>query len=73
MNYGMERVWCMACKRGANQIAIGYDEGSVILKVGVSGVVWSKLSGGSSLHERQRLFDRMAEECPSCVSQLVFT
>ncbi len=33
LNYGMERVWCIAYRRGANQIAIGYDEGSILLKV----------------------------------------
>jgi coatomer subunit beta' len=34
LNYGMERVWSMACRRGSNHIAIGYDEGSILLKVG---------------------------------------
>ena len=33
LNYGMERVWSMACRRGSNHVAIGYDEGSILLKV----------------------------------------
>ena len=33
LNYGLERVWALAHLRGSNDIAIGYDEGSVIVKV----------------------------------------
>ncbi|KAI4501304.1 hypothetical protein M0802_003677 [Mischocyttarus mexicanus] len=34
LNYGFERVWTIACMRGSNNVAVGYDEGSVIVKVG---------------------------------------
>lgn len=34
LNYGLERVWSIAHLRGSNDIAIGYDEGSVMIKVG---------------------------------------
>ncbi|XP_051171968.1 coatomer subunit beta' [Leptopilina boulardi] len=34
LNYGFERVWTIACLRGSNNVAIGYDEGSVMVKVG---------------------------------------
>lgn len=30
---GFERVWCMAHRRGANDIAIGYDEGVIVVRV----------------------------------------
>lgn len=33
LNYGLERVWTMAHRRGSNNIAIGYDDGSIIIKV----------------------------------------
>lgn len=33
LNYGLERVWCMAHTRSSNNVAIGYDEGSIIVKV----------------------------------------
>ena len=33
LNYGLERVWFMAHQRGSNDIALGYDEGSVMVKV----------------------------------------
>lgn len=34
LNYGLERVWCIDALRGSNTVAIGYDEGSVIIKLG---------------------------------------
>ncbi len=29
----MERVWTMSCRRGSNHVSVGYDEGSILLKV----------------------------------------
>ncbi|XP_025082597.1 coatomer subunit beta'-like isoform X1 [Pomacea canaliculata] len=34
LNYGLERVWTIACQKGSNNVAIGYDEGSIIIKLG---------------------------------------
>ena len=34
LNYGMERAWCLAPTKDANKVAIGYDEGTVVLKLG---------------------------------------
>lgn len=34
LNYGLERVWTICCLRGSNNVAIGYDEGSILVKVG---------------------------------------
>ncbi|XP_065890389.1 coatomer subunit beta'-like [Dysidea avara] len=34
LNYGLERVWALSHLRGSNDVAIGYDEGSVIVKLG---------------------------------------
>lgn len=34
LNYGFERVWAIACLKGSNNVALGYDEGSIIVKVG---------------------------------------
>ena len=33
LNYGLERVWTVACQKGSNNVALGYDEGSIIIKV----------------------------------------
>ncbi|XP_072047312.1 LOW QUALITY PROTEIN: coatomer subunit beta'-like [Amphiura filiformis] len=34
LNYGLERVWTIANMKGSNSVALGYDEGSVIIKLG---------------------------------------
>lgn len=34
MSYGLERVWCISAMKGSNTVAIGYDEGSVAIKLG---------------------------------------
>lgn len=33
LNYGLERVWTIAAQKGSNNVALGYDEGSIIIKV----------------------------------------
>ena len=54
LNYGLERVWAICCLKGSNNVAIGYDEGSVLIKLGreepamsmdASGkIIWAKHS-----------------------------
>lgn len=55
LNYGLERVWTICSLRSSNNVAIGYDEGSILLKVGreepavsmdVNGgkIIWAKHS-----------------------------
>jgi len=34
LNYGLDRVWCISSLKGSNNIAIGYDDGSVVVKLG---------------------------------------
>jgi coatomer subunit beta' len=34
LNYGLERVWSIAYQRGSNDIALGFDEGSLVIKLG---------------------------------------
>ncbi|KAG8192455.1 hypothetical protein JTE90_017985 [Oedothorax gibbosus] len=34
LNYNLERVWTIACLKGSNSVALGYDEGSIIIKLG---------------------------------------
>ena len=33
LNYGMERVWAIAYAKGTNDVAFGYDEGTISIKV----------------------------------------
>ena len=34
LNYGFERVWCVAQLPGSNTLSIGYDEGTIMIKLG---------------------------------------
>ncbi|KAJ9114335.1 hypothetical protein QFC22_005788 [Naganishia vaughanmartiniae] len=34
LSYGLERCWCIAYRKSGNEIAIGYDEGAVVVKLG---------------------------------------
>jgi len=34
LNYGLERVWSISCLKGSNNVALGYDEGSIMIKLG---------------------------------------
>jgi coatomer subunit beta' len=34
LNYGLERVWSLAASRDSNKVAIGYDEGTIVVKLG---------------------------------------
>ncbi|KAK9477576.1 coatomer WD associated region-domain-containing protein [Lipomyces japonicus] len=54
LNYGLERAWCVGYRKGNNAIAVGFDEGTIVMKMGreepaismdSSGkVVWTKHS-----------------------------
>eukprot|EP01097_Dermamoeba_algensis_P006113 TRINITY_DN3854_c0_g2_i2.p1 TRINITY_DN3854_c0_g2~~TRINITY_DN3854_c0_g2_i2.p1 ORF type:complete len:616 (+),score=125.58 TRINITY_DN3854_c0_g2_i2:65-1912(+) len=33
LNYGLERVWALGYLKGSNKLAIGYDEGTVMIKL----------------------------------------
>lgn len=36
LNYALERAWCVALSKNANEVAVGYDEGIVVIKVRIS-------------------------------------
>lgn len=54
LNYGLERAWTIACLKGSNTVAVGFDLGSLVIKLGreepamsmdASGkIVWAKHS-----------------------------
>ena len=46
LNYGMERVWTIACLKGSNKVAIGYDDGTIMIKIGNEEPVVSMERGG---------------------------
>ncbi|GLE03440.1 hypothetical protein PINS_up012342 [Pythium insidiosum] len=34
LNYGMERAWSLAALKSSNKLAVGYDEGTVVVRLG---------------------------------------
>ncbi|KAG8230345.1 hypothetical protein J437_LFUL000616 [Ladona fulva] len=52
LTYGLERVWTIACLKGSNFIALGYDEGSVMLRVGREEPAISMDAGGKIVWAR---------------------
>lgn len=52
LNYGMERVWCISGQQGSNSVAIGYDEGSIIIKLGREEPAMSMDSSGKVMWAR---------------------
>ncbi|CAD6505116.1 BgTH12-00612 [Blumeria graminis f. sp. triticale] len=34
LNYGLERAWCVSYQKGKQGIAVGFDEGAVVVKMG---------------------------------------
>ncbi|TDH67765.1 hypothetical protein CCR75_006014 [Bremia lactucae] len=47
LNYGMERSWSLAALPSANTLAIGYDEGTTVLRLGHDTPIVSMDAGGS--------------------------
>ncbi|KAF9074741.1 coatomer WD associated region-domain-containing protein [Rhodocollybia butyracea] len=46
LNYALERAWCVALHRTANEVAVGFDEGIVVLKLGKDEPTFSVDSSG---------------------------
>ncbi|KAA8535000.1 hypothetical protein F0562_030003 [Nyssa sinensis] len=34
LNYGLDRVWAVGCMKGSRRVVIGYDEGTIMVKIG---------------------------------------
>ncbi|KAI7743203.1 hypothetical protein M8C21_020559 [Ambrosia artemisiifolia] len=34
LNYGLERVWALGYMKGSRRVVIGYDEGTIMVKIG---------------------------------------
>ena len=46
LNYGLERAWSVSVNKGSNRVAIGYDEGAVMIQLGREEPVASMDQGG---------------------------
>ncbi|EON68254.1 hypothetical protein W97_07512 [Coniosporium apollinis CBS 100218] len=52
LNYGLERAWCCANQRGKQGIAIGFDDGAVMIKMGREEPAVSMDSSGKVIFAR---------------------
>ncbi|KAK9458870.1 coatomer WD associated region-domain-containing protein [Lipomyces oligophaga] len=61
LNYGLERAWCVSYRKGTNAIAVGFDEGSVVMKMGREEPAISMDAGGKVI------WTKHAEVCSSII------
>ncbi|GAO47266.1 hypothetical protein G7K_1476-t1 [Saitoella complicata NRRL Y-17804] len=52
LNYGLERAWCISYLKSTNSIALGFDEGVVVSKLGREGPVGSMDQSGKIIFAR---------------------
>ncbi|QRV88118.1 coatomer subunit beta [Ceratobasidium sp. AG-Ba] len=52
LSYSLERAWCVAYKRGSNDVAVGYDEGVVVVKLGREEPSFSMDQAGKIVYAR---------------------
>ncbi|KAI0033319.1 coatomer protein [Vararia minispora EC-137] len=52
LSYGFERAWCVAVRKDANDIAVGFDEGSVVIKLGRDEPTFSMDPSGKLIYTR---------------------
>ncbi|KAE8718408.1 Coatomer subunit beta'-2 [Hibiscus syriacus] len=53
LNYGLERVWAVGYMKGSRRIVIGYDEGTIMVKIGREVPVASMDSSGKIIWAKQ--------------------
>jgi len=52
LNYGLERVWSVGVLKGSNNVTVGYDEGTVLFKIGREEPVASMDASGKIIWAR---------------------
>nr|ACD37566.1 beta prime coatomer protein complex subunit [Philodina roseola] len=69
LNYGLERCWTIACLKGSNNVALGFDEGTMMIKLGreepamsmdasTGKIVWAKHSEIQQVNLKQLSSDQ---------------
>jgi len=54
LNYALERAWSVALRKDANEVAVGFDEGVVIIKRGRDKPTFSMDSSGKVIYTRNQ-------------------
>ncbi|KAG8937127.1 hypothetical protein FRC02_006327 [Tulasnella sp. 418] len=52
LSYALERAWCVAYRKGANDVAVGFDEGIVVLQLGREEPSFSMDTSGKLVYAR---------------------
>ena len=52
LSYSLERAWCVALRRDANEVAVGFDEGVVVIKLGRDEPIFSMDPSGKLIYTR---------------------
>jgi len=52
LSYGLERAWCVALRRDANEVAVGFDEGVVVVNLGRDEPSFSMDSAGKLIYTK---------------------
>ncbi|PBK94009.1 Coatomer, beta' subunit [Armillaria gallica] len=54
LSYAMERAWCIALRKDANEIGVGFDEGAVVVKLGRDEPTFSMDPSGKLIFTRNQ-------------------
>ncbi|KAF7432578.1 hypothetical protein PC9H_004520 [Pleurotus ostreatus] len=52
LSYALERAWCVSLRKSANEVAVGFDEGVVIVKLGRDEPTFSMDHSGKLIYTR---------------------
>jgi len=52
LSYGLERAWCVSYQRGKNGVALGFDDGAVVISMGREVPCVSMDAGGKIIYSR---------------------
>ncbi|KIM61439.1 hypothetical protein SCLCIDRAFT_121865 [Scleroderma citrinum Foug A] len=55
LSYALERAWCVALRRDANEVAVGFDEGIVVIKLGRDEPTYSMDPSGKLIYTRNQV------------------
>jgi coatomer subunit beta' len=53
LNYGLERAWCVSYQKGKQGVAVGFDDGAVVVKLGREEPAVSMDTSGKLIWARQ--------------------
>ncbi|KAG1840310.1 coatomer WD associated region-domain-containing protein [Suillus tomentosus] len=55
LSYALERAWCVSLRRDANEVAVGFDEGVVVIKLGRDEPTYSMDPSGKLIYTKNQI------------------